>query len=428
MTQGRLMDKEFENAIRRAHNGFQALGLPTVKIQAIRNQTSFPTEELRDLLKKVEELQVHKDQLNKDISSFCILPPKPIHDVAIAILKELKKANENSLSRLYISGNPGSGKSQLAGLVAERFSNEVKGIPDATSFIMTVNAETPETLLESYVSFARHLKCPEYTVTNTLNSKDLNTDEKITNLKTLISTKIELYTSWLLVVDNVTSMSRVHGHLPKHGSEQWAMGQLLITTQDTVSIPLASSFLRHISLSKAMLSGIADSEMEQEVAQALDYQPLALASAATYIRQVRQNKVNFGWNDYLKKLEKGQRCVTETILAETNPSYPKIDDCSNNISVENSMSSDKVIGHTFSFLSVCAPQQPLRLDIVTKYILNVYKEIEDDEAIGMRISRCSLLLFDKEKSGEHIRVHQVVHDAINTVIKDRSEIQHLQSR
>ena len=422
-----------------------------MKIQAIRNQTSFPTEELRDLLKKVDdsnqELQVHKDQLNKDISSFCILPPKPIHDVAdrdcevanvTEQLKELKKANENSLSRLYISGNPGSGKSQLAGLVAERFSNEVKGIPDATSFIMTVNAETPETLLESYVSFARHLKCPEYTVTNTLNSKDLNTDEKITNLKTLISTKIELYTSWLLVVDNVTSMSRVHGHLPKHGSEQWAMGQLLITTQDTVSIPLASSFLRHISLSKgmephdagsllAMLSGIADSEMEQEVAQALDYQPLALASAATYIRQVRQNKVNFGWNDYLKKLEKGQRCVTETILAETNPSYPKSMTAAITLAVENSMSSDEVIGHTFSFLSVCAPQQPLRLDIVTKYILNVYKEIEDDEAIGMRISRCSLLVFDKEKSGEHIRVHQVVHDAINTVIKDRSEIQHLQA-
>ncbi|KAJ7383708.1 hypothetical protein OS493_026238 [Desmophyllum pertusum] len=212
-------------------------------------------------------------------------------------------------------------------------------------FVMTVNAETPETLLESYVSFSRHLKCPEYAVTNTLNSKDLNTDEKITNLKSLISRKIEVYTSWLMVVDNVTNISGVHGHLPKHGSEQWARGQLLITTQDTASIPLTSSFHQHISLSKGMeprdagsllavLSGIDDSKMEQEVAQALDYQPLALASAATHVRQVRQNKVssNFGWDDYLKKLEKGQRGSTETILSETNPSYPKSMNAGNNIS------------------------------------------------------------------------------------------------
>lgn len=40
----------------------------------------------------------------------------------------------------------------------------------------------------------------------------------------------------------------------------------------------------------AMLSGISDSEMVKEVTLKLDYQPLALASAATYVKQVRQNK------------------------------------------------------------------------------------------------------------------------------------------
>ena len=55
-------------------------------------------------------------------------------------LKQLKTTNENNLSRLYISGNPGSGKSQLAGLVAEHFFTEGKEIPCATSFVMTLNA------------------------------------------------------------------------------------------------------------------------------------------------------------------------------------------------------------------------------------------------------------------------------------------------
>ena len=85
---------------------------------------------------------------------------------------------------MYISGNPGSGKSQLAGLVAKQFFDEIKEIPSASSFVMTVNAESPKTLLESYVSFARDVKCPEYAVTNTVNYNDLNTVEKITNLKT----------------------------------------------------------------------------------------------------------------------------------------------------------------------------------------------------------------------------------------------------
>ena len=125
-------------------------------------------------------------------------------------------------------------------------------IPCATSFVMTLNAESYDTLLDSYISFARRLKCPEYAITNTLNSEDLTTEKKITSLKTLIGKKIELYTSWLLVVDNVTSISRLHIHLPDCGNEQWIRGQLLITTQVSASIPLTNSFIKHISVSDGM--------------------------------------------------------------------------------------------------------------------------------------------------------------------------------
>lgn len=124
-----------------------------------------------------------------------------------------------------------------------------------------------------------------------------------------------------------------------------------------------------------MLSGVADSEMIKEVAQALDFEPLALASAATYVRQVRQNKVtsNFGWKDYLEKLNKGQRGATETILAETNLSYQKSMATATTMAVEKGR---EVIHHTFNFLSLCAPK-PLSLDIVVNYILNVDEEIDD---------------------------------------------------
>ena len=214
-------------------------------------------------------------------------------------LKELKKSA--GLSYLFISGNPGSCKSQMASLVAKRCFDAVKESTSIASFVMTLNAENSKTLLESYATFARHLKCPEYAVTNTFTSKDLSTDEKIRSLKTLISTKIELYSSWLIIVDNVTSMSHLDGNLPDSGNGQWAKGQLLITTQDTASIPPSGLFIQHIPVSRGiepheadclleMLSGFNDPKMEKEVSRVLDYQPLALASAATYVREVRNSQ------------------------------------------------------------------------------------------------------------------------------------------
>ena len=477
MPQGKLSDADFQNAMGKVHTAFQGLALSTVQIQDVSKQTTFPTKELRDVLNKVEDLkkelqekekqkqglenelqekeehlqgiehqlhekekekQVLEDQLQNDFSPFCILPPKPSHDVAprkcevgniIKQLKELKKANENNLSYLYISGNPGSGKSQLAGLVAKRFFDDAQEDPCASVFVMTLNAQSLDTLQESYFSFARQLKCPEYAVTNILQSKDLQKDKKVAHLKTLIAAKLEPYTSWLLVADNVKSIFQMHVHLPEPGNKQWASGQLLITTQDTASIPLTSSFLQHISVKTGMepddaislldiLSGIDDSDTGV-VAQALDYQPLALASAATYVKQRRQSRKEsyFGWKDYLKKIESGQREDTETILAETNPSYPKSMTAATTLAVKEMMTSDKVIDHTFSFLSLCAPQ-PLSLNIVINYILKVDQEIPNKEMIITRIQRCSLILHEEEDSVVYIGVHQVVRGVIQRIMKD----------
>ena len=551
MSRGQLSDGDFQNAMGKLYAAFKALGLSTVQIQDVANQTTFPTEELqekekqhqglKDQLKKNEEqrkslahqlqdkenkrksladqlqekeqqrkslkdqllqkeehqqgledqlkkneeqrkssedqlqenedqrqilvdqlqikgvqrenlvyqlqqreeqLQVLEDQLQKDVPSFCILPPKPSHDIAgrscevaeiTQQLKELKQADEKTVSHLYISGNPGSGKSQLAGLVSKQFFDNAQKDPNASAFVMTLNAESLDTLLESYFSFARHLKCPEFAVTKIFQSKDLKTEEKIIHLKTLISTKVTSYSSWLLIADNAKSISQVLIHLPGPGNEQWARGQLLITSQDTASIPLPSSFIGHISVKKGMkpddassllarLSGIADNDMERKVAEALDYQPLALASAATYIKQLRQSKTtsHYDWNDYLEKVGKGQRLTTETILADTNPSYPKTMTEATALAVNEIVKSDKVINHIFRFLSLCAPEL-LSQDIVINYIHDVDEEIRDKELIITRIQRCSLILLEEEDGDIYVGLHQVVRDVVQSLMKDCPE-------
>ena len=141
MSKGYLSDPDFQTAIGKVNVAFQGLGLSTRQIQDIENQRSFPTEELRSVLEKVdnlrqelqekdkklqekakelqekertvqekeEERQVLEDQLQNEISSFCILPPKPSHDVAsrdfevaeiMQQLKQLKSTNENKLNFL----------------------------------------------------------------------------------------------------------------------------------------------------------------------------------------------------------------------------------------------------------------------------------------------------------------------------------------
>lgn len=293
---------------------------------------------------------------------------------------------------------------------------------------MTVNAESPSTLLESYVSLARKLKCPEYAITNTLKSPHLKSEEKIAHMKSLIGTKVELYTTWLLVVDNVKSISKIHAYLPESGNEQWARGQLLITTQDSASVPPMSPCVNHVSVSKGMeprdavhllekVSGISGCETE-EVARKLDYQPLALARAAAYVREVRDIKggANSGWSDYFEKLKEGRIVASNTFIID--PVYPKSMGEVTRLAVKEAIESTNVIiKNVFTLLFFCAPQ-PLSLEIVTNYIRNVAEEMGDKDAISVKIQRCSLVLFHQEKNAHFIRTHQVVHDAIRAVLKD----------
>ncbi|XP_015778165.1 PREDICTED: uncharacterized protein LOC107356047 [Acropora digitifera] len=447
LPRGHISEPKFQSAIAKVQGAFQALGLSTAKIQEIRNQANFPTSYLNKLKNEVKVLE---DQLQSETLPFCILPSKPSHDVAARnvevaniteVLKQLKETNESRLSYFYISGNPGSGKSQLAGLVAKQIFME-----STHAFVMTLNAANLDRLLDSYVSFARHLKCSEYAVTNTLKDKDLKTEEKIAYIKSLAGTKVELYASWLLLVDNVVRIPVVYAHLPDTGNSHWSKGQLLITTQDTTSIPSDNSFIKQMCVSKGMapsdatfllasISGIADDETAKKVAHALDYQPLALASAATFVKLLCDNKPssNVGWRDFLEKLDEGLLQNTETFLSNTNASYPYSMTTAIALAVETSMSSDRVLKHGFNAISLCAPQ-PLNLDIVTNYVqkaaensdMNTEGEFKDKDVIGLRIRKSSFLLLEEDNGEIYIRIHLVVRQVIQRLIKQHWETQRFQ--
>ena len=455
MPQGSLSEIDFQNAFSKIDVAFEALRLPTVKIQDFKYHMFHLTKVFKEVTNHLKQelqaitcqRQVLEDKVQKEAPSFCILPPKPLHVISnrdreveeiLQQLKELKECSGNRLSCFVILGNPGSGKSQLAGLVAERFYDEVIEMPGGSSFVMTLNAANPDSLLESYASFARHLNYPDHSVMQILRTNG-SVEAKIAHLEFLIATKIGSYTSWLLVVDNVTTMSTEHVHLPHFGAEAWARGQLLITTQDTTSLPLQSPFIKHISVSQGMeptdarsllakLSGVADSELGTIIAQTLDYQPLALAGAAVFVGNIRQDNAfrHFGWKEYLTILEKEKWDNTEDTLVNTNSLYPNTMAKAVTLAVKFVIRSNRCVKHLFTFLSLCAPQ-PLNVDIAINYIMNLHEDFDEaDRGLILKmLMRCPLLLVEEKDGGHFIRAHQLVHDAIRIVLYESHERQNL---
>ncbi|KAK2566225.1 hypothetical protein P5673_009694 [Acropora cervicornis] len=180
----------------------------------------------------------------------------------------------------------------------------------------------------------------------------------------------------------------------------------------------------------ATISGIADDETAKKVAHALDYQPLALASAATFVKLLCDNKPssNVGWRDFLEKLDEGQLQNTGSFLSNTNVSYPYSMTTAIALAVEKSMSSDRVLKHAFNVISLCAPQ-PLNLNIVTNYVqkaaensdMNTEGEFKDKDVIGLRIRKSSLLLLEEDNGEMYVRIHQVVRDVIHRLLKQHWE-------
>ena len=380
----------------------------------------------------------------KEISSFCRLPLKPPlvitgresdKDKIVQELKTLKKNNEGGLSCLIISGRSGSGKSQLARQVAESFYYESTKINDAHAFVMSLNAESSESLLESFTSFAQHVKCSEIEVNNILALEKRKCDEKITMLKYLIEKRIQLYTTWLLVIDNVTGVRNILMSLPEAGNALWKTGQMLITTRDTVAELPEDTFTSHISINQGMepndavslmaaVSGTDDKEMIAKVAKELDYQPLALVNAATCVKHDCQSNEdpNLAWTEILNALKADKEQSVSADVSTPESSIVKSTDVVIRLAVEEHIKND-VIKLVFTFLFLFK-RKVFDLHALITYVQNVLEERQDKEEIRKKsesqIKACPLLLLEEEANNVKIGVHQVVFNSIKSTLKKRS--------
>lgn len=450
--QGHLSATEFGLIVEKVHFAFEILGLSTLPIYAImqqrvKQQRVMQQSGLPYVVGEVgkKQLQSVEHEHEKDVSSFCRLPFKPPIEIIgrhsdkekiLQELKTLKKNNGNSLSCLIISGRPGSGKSQLARQVADCFYYNATKITDAHVFVMTLNAESSESLLESFISFAQQIKCSEIEVNKILVSEEKTSDEKIIRLKNLIQERIHLYTTWLLVIDNVTGVRSILKSLPEVNNPQWKMGQMLIATRDAIGPELAvDSFTCHVSISQGMepgdaisllaaVSGADDKEMLAKVAKELDYQPLALVNAATCVKHDCQSneEPNRAWTEILNELraDKEMESVSGDISTPES-SVLKSTDAVVRLAVESLIRTNEVIKYVLTCLSLFKPQE-FDLDKLITYV-QIVEDLQHKKEITKtsesQIKECPLLLFGEEANNVRIGVHQVVLNGIKSALLEK---------
>ena len=477
ITEAKMTDADFQTSVDRVLNTFTSLGLATTEIQEIKNQKTFPTKEAENLKKQARDLQDELDQTKCDLKEtkgalqsteadlvsakeenkalmqemsaklqpFCFLASTPPHDIISRFhdieritkkMEELSSGASGGVSTVYLSGNPGCGKSQIAREIGQQFFSERKGDAENLIFVATLNAETIETLADSYMTLGRYLGITEYALSRLESLKIEKPLEAVQQLHRLILLKVTKFTKWMIIADNVVDLRSVQGLLPQTGNKEWGHGQVLITTQDSTTIPHNAPHTYHESLSKGMrldeavellekVSQISDREQAENVAELLDFQPLALAAAAFYVQTViSSGSSNYEWKAYLRDISTYvQRHEIETVLANENLAYAKTTMAAVEMAIERAVDTDKVLRHTFSFLSLCA-HYDLPLEAVSKFVKAQTKD-QPEGLIKAKIVRSSLLLVHSEKGDErrYIRLHKTVYEALirGEVLKLTSE-------
>lgn len=227
-------------------------------------------------------------------------------DVLDQIHKALTTQGTAALKqRQAISGLGGIGKTQTAIEYAKRHQEQYKAVLWAV-------AESRESLLSDFVAIATALNLPERNIQDQ--------SQTVRAVKRWLETNTE----WLLILDNADEPAIIEEFLPEH-----AGGHILLTSRaqvfDSIGIlnPIELAEMTPDDARDFLLTRTGRGQLEpyettalEELANELDYLPLALEQAGAYIKELRSS-----FQDYLASYKRRGLALLER--GQPAGKYPK---------------------------------------------------------------------------------------------------------
>ena len=335
--------------------------------------------------------------------------------------------DEDVVRTVYLTGQPGSGKTELARQYGEQFRNATSSSDTSKPLVITLDATKEESLVKSIEEVMQKLQ-PSIDIEPTHHSL-------VVLLKQLREFFRGYNGAWLLIIDDMFGNDFNH-LLPRPGSKEWGGGQVLVTTQDNNLVQACHQSAKKFSLNEGMtredafallkkISGVEVDDFAEEIIKEFKNLPLALACCATYVGEVRQDRpsTEFGWKEYLKMYRENECAQLESRTFCSNDVYPFSMAAATELAVRRMAETSDVLRLTFSFLSYCS-LVPVPLNVLARYVKENLPSDNDKQVttkenvifkIQSEISRCTLLIYGLSQNVETIKCHQVIHGALMNI-------------
>lgn len=290
------------------------------------------------------------------------------------------------LKTIALVGIAGAGKTTLARQYARK---------QKTSVIWEINAETKETLTDSFENLAQALAKTDE------DQKVLREIQEIKDFKKregrvfqFVKNHLKTHKDWILLYDNVETFSGFQSYFPQDNGS-WGQGKVILTTQDShiqnmrtiatiISVTELTPPEKLTLFMKILHNGIGQlwlASQKEEINAFLKFIPpfpLDVCVAAYYIKSTQ-----ITYEKYLKRLSECKKDflnVQENILKGTND-YPKVRHSIITLSLNQIMELHKDFPYLLLFISLIdsqnIPRDLLEMDMneisVDDFIFNLQK-------------------------------------------------------
>ena len=144
--------------------------------------------------------------------------------------------NKGIVRTVYLTGQPGSGKTELARQYGEQFKNQTSPNDTSKPLVITLKGNSEYFLLKSVKEATRKLRLPICI--------ELTNPNHIILMKELKDYFRNCSGTWLLIIDDMFEKNDFNNLFPRPGAKEWDGGQVLITTQDNNLLPACHCYER----------------------------------------------------------------------------------------------------------------------------------------------------------------------------------------